>query len=69
MCLTQRRDTVELCLMHEHVHIDGAGVELFGPQEVKDGGEQGGVPVNENLRAETRDTTRRNVKTDHPVST
>lgn len=56
MCLTQRRDTVELGLMHQHVHIDGAGVELFGPQEVKDGGEQGGVPVDENLRAETHNT-------------
>lgn len=33
--------------MHEHVHVDGAGVQLFGPQEVEDGGEQRGVSVNE----------------------
>lgn len=48
--LTQRRDAVKLGLVHEHVHVDGAGVQLFGPQEVEDGGEQRGVPVDEDLR-------------------
>lgn len=42
--------------MYEHVHVDGAGVQLFGPQEVEDGGKQGGVPVDENLQEERRDT-------------
>lgn len=41
--------------MHEHVHVDGARVELFGPQEVEDGREQGGVPVDEDLQRERRD--------------
>lgn len=53
---TERRDAVELSLVHEHVHVDGAGVELFGAQEVEDGGEQRRVPVDEDLRWERRDT-------------
>lgn len=53
--LTERRDAVELGLVHEHVHVDGARVELFGPQEVEDGREQGGVPVDEDLQRERRD--------------
>lgn len=40
MGLTQRRDAVELSLVHEQVHIDGARVELFCPKEVEDGGEE-----------------------------
>lgn len=48
-CLTQRRDAIKLSLMNEHVHIDRAWVELFGPQEVEDGGEQRRIPVNEDL--------------------
>lgn len=54
-CLTQRRDAVELGLVHEHVHVGGAGVQLLGTQEVEDGGEQGGVPVDEDLRKERKD--------------
>lgn len=53
--LTERCDAVELGLVHEHVHVDGARVELFGPQEVEDGREQGGVPVDEDLQRERRD--------------
>lgn len=53
--LTERSDPVELGLVHEHVHVDGARVELFGPQEVEDGREQGGVPVDEDLQRERRD--------------
>lgn len=41
--------------MHEHVHVGGAGVQLLGAQEVEDGGEQGGVPVDENLQDERKD--------------
>lgn len=41
--------------MHEHVHVGGAGVQLLGAQEVEDGGEQGGVPVDENLEDERKD--------------
>lgn len=55
MCLTQRRDAVELGLVHEHVHVGGAGVQLLGAQEVEDGGEQGGVPVDENLPDDRKD--------------
>lgn len=40
MGLTQRRDAVELSLVDEQVHVDGARVELFCPQEVEDGGEE-----------------------------
>lgn len=50
VCLTQRRDAVELSLVHEHVNVGGAGVQLLGAQEVEDGGEQGWVPVDENLQ-------------------
>lgn len=46
--------------MHEHVHVDGARVELFGPQEVEDGGEQGGVPVDEDLQTQTERREDRN---------
>lgn len=53
--LTERCDAVELGFVHEHVHVDGARVELFGPQEVEDGREQGGVPVDEDLQRERRD--------------
>lgn len=53
--LTERCDAVELGLVHEHVHVDGARVELFGPQEVEDGREQGGVPVDEDLQRDRRD--------------
>lgn len=55
MCLTQRRDAVELGLVHEHVHVGGARVQLLGTQEVEDGGEQGGIPVDENLQNESKD--------------
>lgn len=41
--------------MHEHVHVGGAGVQLLGAQEVEDRGEQGGVPVDENLQDERKD--------------
>lgn len=58
MCLTQRCDAVELGLMYEHVYIGGAGVQLLGAQEVEDGGEQGGVPVDENLQEEGKDKKR-----------
>ena len=54
MRLTERRDAVELGLVHEHVHADGARVQLFGPQEVEDGSEQSRVPVDEDLRREKR---------------
>lgn len=52
--LTERRDAVELRLVHEQVHVDGARVQLFGPQEVEDGGEQGGVSVDEDLHRNRR---------------
>lgn len=47
--LTERRDAVELCLVHQQVHVDGARVQLLGPQEVEDGSEQRGVSVDEDL--------------------
>lgn len=55
MSLTQRRDAVELGLVHEHVHVGGAGVQLLGAQEVEDGGKQGGVPVDKDLQNERKD--------------
>lgn len=51
--LTQRRDPVELSLVHEHVHVNGARVQLFAAQEVKDGSEERRVAVDEDLRRET----------------
>lgn len=54
MCLTQGRDAVELRLVHEHVHADGAGMQLFGPQEVEDGSEQRGISVDEDLWRDER---------------
>ena len=57
MGLTQRRDAVELSLVHEQVHVDGARVELFCPQEIEDGGKERGVPVNEDLRREKGQVT------------
>lgn len=35
-------------------------MELFGPQEVEDGGEQGGVPVDEDLQTQTERREDRN---------
>lgn len=55
-CLTQRCDAVELSLVHEHVHVDGARVQLFGPQEVEDRSKQRGVSVDEDLWWNGRDT-------------
>lgn len=38
-CLTQWRDAVELSLVHKHVHVGGARVQLLGAQKVEDGSE------------------------------
>ena len=49
---TQGRDAVEFRLVHEQVHVNGPWVELFGPQEVEDGGKERRISVDKDLQVD-----------------
>lgn len=67
LCLTQGCDAIELGLVHQHVHVDGARLQLFAPQEVENGSKERRVPVDEDLQRKMGEFTNTHTHTSTTV--